>query len=196
MIPFLFLIVLSGELAYYAIIFGSLLFHEMGHLIAARFAGFKIRACTLMPYGGELLIVNRRNHSPSEQFMVAMGGPLATAILLYFSLLLPIPGQSALITVQCVILVINLLPILPLDGGQAIVALLSINKDFQETFEKVLTYSVILSVAGMLFLITKLPDMLPFFLIFLFITVQNYRQWRYRKYRLAFDRLLNKQLTR
>jgi len=196
MIPFLFLIVLSGDIAYYAFIFGSLLLHEIGHLIAAKLAGFKVRACTLMPYGGELLIVNRTRHTPTEQLMLAMGGPIATAILLFCSLLLPIPGQSALVTVQCIILVTNLLPILPLDGGQAIVALLSVNKEFQETYEKVLTYSVILSAAGMLFFITKLPDMLPFFLIFLFITVQNYRQWRYRKYRLAFDRLINKQLTR
>jgi len=95
-----------------------------------------------------------------------------------------------------VLLLINLLPILPLDGGQAVVSIMSYNKNFQESYEKVLTHSLLLSIAGMLFLITKLPDMLPFFLIMLFIVFQNYQQWRYRKYRLAFSRLINKQLTR
>lgn len=196
MIPFLFLIVISGDLAYYAFIFGSLLFHEAGHLIAAKICGFKVRSCTIMPYGGELHIVNRQKHPPSEQLMLAIGGPIATAILLFISLGLPIPEQSTLVTIQCVLLLINLLPILPLDGGQALVSLVATEDNFQETYERVLTHSVVLSIGGMLFLITKLPDMLPFFLIMLFIVFQNYQQWRYRKYRLAFNRLVNKQLTR
>ncbi|MFC4409903.1 M50 family metallopeptidase [Chungangia koreensis] len=196
MIPFLFLIVISGDIAYYAFIFGSLLFHEFGHLLAAKFCGFNVKSCTIMPYGGELQIVNRQKHTSSQQLALAMGGPIATSILLFISMMLPIPEQSKLITIQCVLLLINLLPILPLDGGQALVSILSVHKNFQETYEKVLTYSVILSVGGMLFLIPHLPDMLPFFLIMLFIVFNNYQQWRYRKYRLAFHRLVNKQLTR
>ena len=35
------------------------LLHEVGHLIAAKLTGMRVRSCTIMPYGGELVIPGR-----------------------------------------------------------------------------------------------------------------------------------------
>ena len=82
---FLFLIVTDG-LSTYALIFISLLVHEAGHLIAAKLTGMRVRSCTIMPYGGELVIPGRHLAPRKDRILVALGGPAATIFLLLIAL--------------------------------------------------------------------------------------------------------------
>lgn len=50
-IPLVFVMIFSGQLAYYAIILFSLLWHEAGHLVAAVMCGVKVKSCVITPYG-------------------------------------------------------------------------------------------------------------------------------------------------
>ena len=43
----------------------------------------RVRSCTIMPYGGEIVIWNRHIASRKNRFIVALGGPLATILLLF-----------------------------------------------------------------------------------------------------------------
>lgn len=108
----------------YALLFVSLLFHEAGHLAATRLVGMRVRSCTIMPYGGELIIPDRQLAPKRDRLIVALGGPIATAFLLLLVSVIPFPGQDDMIFIQQALLLLNLLPILPLDGGQALCALL------------------------------------------------------------------------
>ena len=54
LLPLFLFLIITGGLSVYALIFLSLLIHEAGHLVAAYFAGMRVRSCTIMPYGGEL----------------------------------------------------------------------------------------------------------------------------------------------
>lgn len=107
---FLFLIV-TGNLSTYAIIFLSLLIHEAGHAFAAWTAGMRIRSCTIMPYGGELVIPGQRTARKNERIRVALGGPVATAIVLFAALILSFPGDDLAVRIQLALLALNLLPL-------------------------------------------------------------------------------------
>lgn len=185
---FLFLMV-TGGLSIYALIFISLLFHEVGHLIAAKLMGMRVRSCTIMPYGGELIIPGRLLAPKKNRLLVALGGPVATTILLVFALLISFPGDDLFIRIQVALLLLNLLPILPLDGGQALSAVLETKGLEHNTRIAMLVYSILFLAIAILLLFIHLPTTIPYLLLALFLFLQNIAAYRFRKYEKAFIEL-------
>jgi Zn-dependent protease len=122
--------------------FGSLIAHELGHAIAARRQGIEVKSIQLFLLGG-LTQMSRDSRSPGEEFKIAAAGPLATlAMVVLFGLVdLAIVGPhrlwdairltpninhitpvllslSWLLLMNVVVLVFNLVPAFPLDGGR------------------------------------------------------------------------------
>src|SRR3954454_6814979 len=64
--------------------FGSIIFHEMGHALAARRAGIEVTGIDLFLFGG-LMHMKSEPKSPGAEFRVAAAGPLATLIILLVS---------------------------------------------------------------------------------------------------------------
>ncbi len=106
--------------------FGSLLLHELGHALQARREGVEIEGITLWLLGG---VARFRGLFPSAgaEFRIAIAGPLVTAALAasfvaagaltHFAP--AIDGVFAWLGyINLVLLVFNLLPALPLDGGR------------------------------------------------------------------------------
>lgn len=186
MIPMIIYLIATAQLAHYSIIICSLLFHELGHIAAAKWTGLKMTSCTILPYGGAIKIKNHQLAPPHHQWLIAIAGPFATAILYLVAQFFDFPGQAFFNKVQLTILVLNLIPILPLDGGQALKAI--IPKYLQNTH-----LALSICVSTLLILVTYNQLHLAF--IFTFITFQNIRSWQYRKYEEAFNKILTKQLT-
>ncbi|MGG0667496.1 site-2 protease family protein [Lederbergia citrisecunda] len=193
--PFFLVLMVTGGLAFYALVFISLLFHEAGHIFAAKMSGMKVRSCTIMPYGGELRIPDRHAYGKRKRIYVAIGGPAATAILLFLSMLFDLPGDGLFIRIQLVILGLNLLPILPLDGGQAISAMLETEEKKFKVRSAFLIYSISVLVAVSLLLLPGLPETALFLALALFLLIQNISTFKFRKYEQAYERLKRKQLT-
>jgi stage IV sporulation protein FB len=186
MIPIIIYLIATAQLAHYSIIICSLLFHEFGHIVAAKWTGLKMSRCTILPYGGAIKLKNLQLAPPHHQWLIAIAGPLATAILYLTAQFFYFPGQAFFNEVQLTILALNLIPILPLDGGQALKSI--IPKHHQNTH---LALSICLSILLILATYNKLH--LAF--IFTFIAFQNIRSWQYRKYDEAFNKIVTKQLT-
>lgn len=109
----------------------SLFVHEAGHLLSARLAGVRVTSLTAMPFGCGMQLGNLYALNPGRVFAVAAGGPLASLALLFvdgalvqWGLLSP-AFALALLRVTLTLLLFNLLPALPLDGGRMLVALCS-----------------------------------------------------------------------
>lgn len=120
------------------LVFGSILLHELGHAFAARAVGGYTAEILLWPLGG-LAFANAPHHWKA-QLAVAAGGPLVTLVIvvagyLVFELgagFLPSgPGvggafveisKVVLFDWNSIILVFNLLPLYPLDGGRIFLA--------------------------------------------------------------------------
>lgn len=186
MIPIIIYLIATAQLAHYSIIIGSLLIHELGHIAVAKWTGLKMTSCTILPYGGEIKIKNLLLAPTHHQWLIAIAGPLATAMLYLVAQPFQFPGQAFFNEVQLTILALNLIPILPLDGGQALKSILP--KRYHETL---LALSISLST---LFIVVTF-DQLHLALIFTFIALQNIRSWQYRKYEEAFYKIVTKQLT-
>ena len=123
------------------LLFVSLIVHEFGHAIAARRQGIGVDHIDLYLFGG-LTRMNRDAATPGEDFKVSAAGPLATlgVILVCLAIDLAIVGPhrlthaialdqdititpvllslSWLLPMNVLLLVFNLMPAYPLDGGR------------------------------------------------------------------------------
>ena len=123
------------------VLFASLIVHELGHAIVARREGIAVRRIDLFLFGG-LTEMSRDAASPGEDFRIAAAGPLATFgfVILCLAVDLAIVGPHRLIhaaeldgTVKItpvllslswllfwnvLLLLFNLVPAFPLDGGR------------------------------------------------------------------------------
>jgi len=117
--------------------FLSLTLHELGHAIQATREGMEIQGITLWVFGG---VAQLRSSFPSAmaELRVAVAGPAVSlalgVVFLAAALLLPLPdavdGVSFWVgQINLSLLLFNLLPALPLDGGRVLRALLWRRRD-------------------------------------------------------------------
>jgi len=116
----------SWQSAFFAIV--ALLIHELGHFAAAAATGEEISCLKLSPCGG-MIQFRHTSLKGIRGVLVAAGGPLANlcAILLLASKLIQnsmSPDTARLFAAaNCVMLIMNCVPALPLDGGRMLFAL-------------------------------------------------------------------------
>lgn len=112
------------------LLFASVLLHELGHSLVARGQGIKVSSITLFLFGG-IASIDRESQTPGLAFQVAIAGPCVSIILFgllnLLSYLLPplSPAQvlvAHLANINLVLALFNLIPGLPLDGGQILKA--------------------------------------------------------------------------
>ncbi|HAJ61855.1 MAG TPA: site-2 protease family protein [Cyanobacteria bacterium UBA8543] len=120
----------SGGLTMALLLFGSVVLHELGHSLVARSQGIKVNSITLFIFGG-VASIDRESNTPGGAFQVAIAGPavsLFLALLLY-SLNQVLPASTLgeklafdLASINFFLALFNLIPGLPLDGGQILKA--------------------------------------------------------------------------
>jgi Zn-dependent protease/predicted transcriptional regulator len=117
--------------------FASILLHELGHAIQARRDGMEIEGITLWLFGG---VAQFRGMFPSAwaEFRIAVAGPLVSLVLGVFFLAVAIATKTTeevdgvaawLGYINLMLLVFNLLPALPLDGGRVLRSVLWAARD-------------------------------------------------------------------
>ncbi len=125
-------------------VFQLLLLHELGHLLAATRYGVKTREIILLPLGG-IARLDRPLAGVGQEVVYAMAGPLVNLFLaggLLAGLVVAYPGlrlsrltwdagglMTRLFWVNVALAGGNLLPILPLDGGRVLRAVLARRED-------------------------------------------------------------------
>jgi Zn-dependent protease/CBS domain-containing protein len=116
------------------LLFASILAHEFGHAIVARRHGIEVEEIDLWLLGG-VSRMRGEAHDPGDELRYALAGPAVTAVVAACfgaaALLLPSSTPAvvrALVEYQALvnglILVFNLLPAFPLDGGRVLRSLL------------------------------------------------------------------------
>lgn len=121
------------------LVFVCVLLHEFGHILQARRYGIRTPEVLLSPIGG-LARLERMPEEPMQELKVALAGPAVTLVIalalgawLAATGGLPTvfvfdPAHESLVTalfrVNVILLLFNLLPAFPMDGGRVLRALL------------------------------------------------------------------------
>jgi len=126
--------------------FGSIVLHELGHAVVAMRNGIGISSIQLWVFGG-MARMDRESDSPATEFKVAVAGPLVTLAIVVVlaaiglgaagaeefrkaALVEANPGTSGVLamvawlaSINFLVLVFNLLPAFPMDGGRVVRAI-------------------------------------------------------------------------
>jgi Zn-dependent protease len=129
-------------------LFGCVLLHELGHALMARRFGIGTRDITLFPIGG-VARLERMSEHPGEEIAIAVAGPLVNVVIaagLWIGMALAglgnLPFMSIdellrygsvahvalafLFQINFSLVMFNLIPAFPMDGGRVFRAILSI----------------------------------------------------------------------
>ena len=185
----------QGYIALFAIYLFSLLWHEAGHLITIKCCRLTIEKCTLYPFGGEIKMKQAFTSTPRQRLFVALGGPVATLSILIACLFISHPLIEDIIKINSFLLLINLFPIWPLDGGRIIVATCEIIWKQKIIYNAFITYSFVTLLFACIIALFYLPHSAFLLLNSILLTEQVFLQWRYRKYYIALEKTINRQLT-
>jgi Zn-dependent protease/predicted transcriptional regulator len=128
-------------------VFGIVVLHELGHALMARRCGIRTRDITLLPIGG-VARLERIPEDPGQELAIAVAGPavnvvMAAGIYLGFVFAQGLylnPADAALrvgggfvqqlFQVNVWLVVFNMVPAFPMDGGRVLRALLAMRLDY------------------------------------------------------------------
>ena len=164
-------------------VFGCIALHEYGHAMAARWYGIRTRDITLYLFGG-IASLERIPARPGPEIVIALAGPavnvVIAAVLALFTVaiggslgggLTASPGFDAFVSglffANVVLVVFNLIPAFPMDGGRVLRAVLCYATDrVSATTTAVIVGSMIAVAMGLYGLISG-----QFMLVFIAISV-------------------------
>lgn len=130
------------------LLFGIIVLHELGHALTARRFGIRTQDITLLLFGG-VARLERMPRQPWQEFLIAVAGPAVNVVLaiLLSVVLIALAGTSfvmewntlnssvamfilQLIGINVMLVLFNMLPAFPMDGGRVFRALLAMKLDY------------------------------------------------------------------
>lgn len=97
--------------------------HEISHLIAARLIGLSCSNITVYPFGLNLKLKNTIIYSLSDEIILYLSGPLINILMALISSIIGVKGDFYYKNLA--LFLVNILPIIPLDGGMIIKKILN-----------------------------------------------------------------------
>lgn len=187
---FLFVFFLTNQIEIYLIIMFFCLLHELGHIIMGIILKMKPEKIELMAFGlsssfkanskdGEIKIKNG-NLLQLKEILIALAGPILSIVLVIIYMYLePIYiTREVAIYSNLLIMIFNLLPIYPLDGGRLLKAVLRNKYNFRET-DKItnqITNIIVIGLTAVSSIIVLIYHNIGLLLLLLYIWILNIKE--------------------
>jgi Zn-dependent protease/CBS domain-containing protein len=173
---------------FFLLIFLCVLLHELGHAFAAKAYGIRTVDITLLPIGG-VARMERMPEKPAQELVVAIAGPLVNVVIAAALLLvLAVTGNLdfgevldptrfnalwALLYTNVMMVVFNLIPAFPLDGGRVLRALLATRLSYERATQIAATVGQALALLMGIWAFSKGPASLALIAIFIYMGAES-----------------------
>ena len=137
---------ITKNIGIYAILMLFALIHELGHLVCGILLGFKPQSISIIPFGFKLgfkvkcddynLKIKKGNKLTLKRMMIAFAGPLTNIFCIVILCLFKkyISWYQNGIYANILLILFNLIPIYPLDGGRIMQGLIHIFIGLRESY--------------------------------------------------------------
>lgn len=192
---FVIMMALSAVTGYFlelVTLFGIVIIHETGHVVAAKWYGWKVTEVQLFPFGGVATVEEPDSAASRQEMVVALAGPLQNAFMIGIAVLMLNAGlwekawADYFIRANLIIGVFNLMPVLPLDGGRIVQALLSRRYAYYRTLIACVWLSLAISAVLLAVSVHRLTERgidLNLFVISVFLLISNWFAYKHVYYR-------------
>lgn len=180
--------ILTGRFLEVIMLFMIVFIHEMGHALTAHHFNWRIKKIELLPFGGVAEMDEHGNRPLKEELLVIINGPLQHIWLIGLGYFLHFMGwidQSTFdlfIRHNVMILLFNLLPIWPLDGGKLVFLGMSLKFPFSIAHRYTLFTSLCFVSLLTLFTLLIFPFHLNLWIVLIFVIFAHYVEWKQRKF--------------
>ncbi len=201
---FILLFYCTKQIESYAMIMFFAILHEFGHLMAGLILRMKPEKIEIMPYGVSIAFqitqkdynqkIKKGNQLELKKIIVALAGPITNVILMIIVSQMKVNVFEGLMILYANLLLVlfNLLPIYPLDGGRIVKGILHIflGKRKAETYANRISFVTLILVTFIASILIYQVENIAIFLIVLvlwgiFIKEDRIYERRNKIYKLA-----------
>jgi Zn-dependent protease/CBS domain-containing protein len=175
-------------LIFFLLVFLCVLLHEFGHAFAAKAYGIKTADITLLPIGG-VARMERMPEKPAQELVVAIAGPLVNVVIAAgLTIVIGLTGNLdfheildptrlsalwALLYWNVMMVLFNLIPAFPLDGGRVLRALLATRLSYARATKIAATVGQALALMMGVWAFYKGPALLVLIAIFIYMGAES-----------------------
>lgn len=178
------LLILSGYINYFIIMVLVFLIHELGHIFSIKLLGYKINEITIYPCGGIIKTNLKLNSKSLHIFIISISGIIFQVVSLLFIKKYNY-NSEIFYQINYYIILINLLPIYPLDGNKLLLSILETLFSYKFIVKKITYLSYIFLI--ILLIYTKNIFIVTILLYSNILFIKN-MEYYYNKFKL--ERLL------
>lgn len=180
---FLILFYFTKQIELYAMIMLFAIIHELGHLLAGLLMGMKPEKIEIMPFGLSISFkinvkeYNKKIHKGNlleiKKIIVATAGPITNFIIILIASKLKIDFIKSMLIIYTnfLIMIFNLAPIYPLDGGRILKGILHIiyGKRKSEKYTNIISKIMVIIITGVSSILILYIHNISIFLIDMFL---------------------------
>ena len=111
--------------------------HELGHMLAGILLKLKLKNIEINPFGLSITFQgigkNFSIKAPQNRILIAVAGPIINVLIIVFAFIFEL--DNIIIYSNILLLLLNLLPIYPLDGGRILKNILQIKLDYWKSLD-------------------------------------------------------------
>ncbi|WP_347549422.1 M50 family metallopeptidase [Pseudalkalibacillus hwajinpoensis] len=179
--------ILTGRFREMLLLFLVVLIHEGGHAAAALYFRWRVKEIVLLPFGGVAVVDEHGNRPVKEEFIVILAGPLQHVWMIGLAMYLHRIGMmddmySLFILHNIMVLLFNLLPIWPLDGGKLLFLLITLFYPFKAAHRLMLRTSIIFLFIMIVMTFYFFPFHLNLWMVIVFLCTAHFKEWKHHPY--------------
>ncbi|MGM7702178.1 M50 family metallopeptidase [Pseudalkalibacillus sp. Hm43] len=190
--------VMTGHFREFLILFIVIFIHELGHAMTALFFKWRLVKVEMLPFGGVAEMDEYGNRPYREELSVILAGPLQHVWMIVGSLFLMQFGigdpfiLNLFVSINWMILLFNLLPIWPLDGGKLLFLCLTVLFPYKKAKSHMLILSSVLLLTFFSGCMLLFPFHMNLLIVSSFLLYAHYVEWKHQPYvyvRFLLERL-------